>query len=175
MLATARVPVQVDIGFGDAVESQAGLFPTLLNLPAPWLRLYPRETVIAEKVHAMVVLGLLNGRLKDFYDIWYLSRVGSFSGSSLATALERTFEARMTPMPRELPSALTQRFLAVPGKPQMWTAFARKAALPASTPSLDAIQKDIEIFIWPVLSTGKSFDANWAPSGPWSGDSFILT
>lgn len=97
-LGKARVPIQVDIGFGDVVTPkpvQTG-FPTLLDFPAPRLAMYPKETVVAEKFEAMVKLGLANSRMKDFYDIWTLSQEFDFDGSVLSAAILATFNRRRT-------------------------------------------------------------------------------
>ena len=84
-LGNARIPIQIDIGFGDAVtpEPDEVIYPTLLDGPAPTLKAYPRETVVAEKFQAMVMLGIANSRMKDFYDLWILMRQFEFSGPAL--------------------------------------------------------------------------------------------
>jgi Nucleotidyl transferase AbiEii toxin, Type IV TA system len=91
-LEKARIPMQIDIGFGDVVspEAEERDYPTLLDLPAAHLRMYPRETVIAEKFEAMVDLGTLNTRMKDFFDIWLLASQFNFTGPELAQAIEKT-------------------------------------------------------------------------------------
>src|SRR6202048_730900 len=105
----AKVRVLVDIGFGDAVEP--GLvdteLPVLLDLPAPRLRSYARETVVAEKFQAMVVLGRANSRMKDFYDIWVLARSFESKGDALARAIAATFARRKTELPIQRPDAWT--------------------------------------------------------------------
>ena len=97
-LENARIPMQMDVGFGDVVHPSAreSSYPTILNFPAPRLRMYPRETVVAEKLEAMVFLGTVNSRMKDFYDIWLLARQFEFSGTDLAVAIARTFAKRGT-------------------------------------------------------------------------------
>ncbi|MCL2777964.1 MAG: nucleotidyl transferase AbiEii/AbiGii toxin family protein [Polyangiaceae bacterium] len=114
-IGTAVVPLQVDIGFGDAVTPglQVVDFPTLLPAPAPRLRIYPRETVIAEKLEAMVHCGMANSRMKDFFDIWFLACGFEFDGPLLASAIHATFERRQTRMPERDPVALTQEFKGV--------------------------------------------------------------
>jgi hypothetical protein len=104
----ARVRVVIDIGFGDAIEPglEETELPVLLDLPAPRLRAYARETVIAEKFQAMVMLGRANSRMKDLYDIWLLSRAYEFKGDRLARAIDATFKRRKTDIPRERPDAL---------------------------------------------------------------------
>ena len=103
-----RIAVQVDVGFGDAVTPGVveAEFPTLLDSPAPHLRVYPRETVVAEKFEAVVRLGIANTRMKDFYDLWAMATMFEFSGGSLAEALAATFQRRGTPLPVEPPAAL---------------------------------------------------------------------
>jgi len=124
-IATARVRVTVDIGFGDAVEPEIAELdlPVLLDLPIPRIRAYPREAVIAEKFQAMVVLGRANSRMKDFYDIWLLSRVYEFNDESLARAIAATFARRRTPIPKTPPDALTPAFAADLAKQQQWGSF----------------------------------------------------
>jgi predicted nucleotidyltransferase component of viral defense system len=123
----ARVPVAIDVGFGDALEPGAEMldYPTLLDQPAPKLRAYARETVIAEKFQAMVALGRANSRMKDFYDIWLLATTFPFEGDRLARAIMATFERRKTAIPDQLPDALTSDFGEDPAKIQQWEAFKR--------------------------------------------------
>jgi len=171
VLGNARVPVQVDVGFGDAVEPDEGEYPTLIGLPVPRLRLYPRETVVAEKLHAMVVLGLLNGRLKDFYDVWYLSSTTTFDSERLGQAIANTFAIRETSLPATLPDALTRAFVEVPGKPLMWKGFVRKAGLPSETPALEGVVAAVAAFAWPVVAAearGNRLRGIWTPAAGWS-------
>ncbi|MFM9939202.1 MAG: nucleotidyl transferase AbiEii/AbiGii toxin family protein [Hyphomicrobiaceae bacterium] len=121
----ARVSVTMDIGFGDAVEPGTEIidYPVLLDLPVPRLRAYARETVIAEKFQAMVVLGRANSRMKDFYDIWILSRSFAFDSDRLARAIHATFARRNTVIPQDPPDALTPAFAADPQKQIQWRAF----------------------------------------------------
>src|SRR5215210_5290390 len=128
-IAAARVRIQVDIGFGDAVTPSAVLvdFPTLLGFPAPRLRAYPRETVVAEKVEAIVQLGIANSRMKDFFDVAMLADLFPFDGALLARAIRATFARRLTALPHGLPVALTDAFANDASKRTQWTAFVRKA------------------------------------------------
>lgn len=100
-LENARIPMQIDIGFGDVIVPEAALtdYPVLLGLATPRLLAYPRETVVAEKFEAMVKLGQLNSRLKDFFDLWLLSRQFQFDGRILAQAVRETFANRHTTIP----------------------------------------------------------------------------
>jgi predicted nucleotidyltransferase component of viral defense system len=127
----ARVRVVIDIGYGDATEP--GLndieLPVLLDQPAPNLRAYPYETVIAEKFQAMVALGLANTRLKDFYDIWILAQTYDFKDDRLARAIAATFARRKTEIPTERPDGLTPAFAGDPTKQQQWAAFVEEVAV----------------------------------------------
>jgi predicted nucleotidyltransferase component of viral defense system len=135
-IAEAKVRVQIDVGFGDAITPEAIEidFPALLSFPAPRLRAYPRETVIAEKLDAMVQLGLANSRMKDFYDLKLLSELFDFDGAVLVRAIRATFSRRNTPIPSEAPAALSPQFVGDSGKAKQWLAFASKsgAALSAN-------------------------------------------
>ena len=130
-LAAARIFIQVDIGFGDAVipDAEEMEYPTLLDFPKPRLLVYPREAVIAEKFQAMTMLGIANSRMKDFYDIWVLSRKFGFQGKALGEAIKATFARRETPLPTESPLALTQEFCDDQGKQAQWRAFINRAKL----------------------------------------------
>jgi Nucleotidyl transferase AbiEii toxin, Type IV TA system len=109
----ARVPIQIDVGFGDAITPSAVdiNYPTLLDGPAPYLRAYPAETVVAEKFEALVSLGLANSRMKDFYDLWLISRTFSFTDAGLGEAIRRTFERRRTDLPADVPTGLSDAFV----------------------------------------------------------------
>jgi predicted nucleotidyltransferase component of viral defense system len=126
----ARINLTIDIGFGDALEPGAEVvnFPVMLDFPAPRLRAYARETVIAEKFQAMVALGRANSRMKDFYDIWILSRSFSFDDDRLARAIAATFARRRTAIPTEPPDALTPAFAADEQKQKQWRAFIEDVA-----------------------------------------------
>jgi predicted nucleotidyltransferase component of viral defense system len=127
----ARVRVVVDVGFGDAVFPgvEEMELPVLLDQPAPRLRAYPRETMIAEKFHAMVVLGRANSRMKDFYDIWILKRSFAFKGDVLARAIAATFARRKTEIPAGRPDALSGAFAEDPLKQRQWEAFLQDVAV----------------------------------------------
>ena len=117
-LAGARVRLQVDVGFGDAVVPRPETidYPTLLDFPPPRVLAYPREVVVAEKFQALVELGMANTRMKDFYDLWVLARRFAFDGERLSKAIAATFERRRTPIPLGPPLALTQEFHDDPAK-----------------------------------------------------------
>lgn len=146
-LAGARITVVIDIGFGDAIEPgvEEISLPVLLDLPVPRLRAYARETVVAEKFQAMVMLGLANTRMKDFYDIWMLSRNYDFDGERLSRAIAATFERRGTAIPEEVPDALTSTFSTDATKQRQWAAFVRDLA--ADLPSLETIVNELAVFL----------------------------
>ncbi|HET7506031.1 MAG TPA: nucleotidyl transferase AbiEii/AbiGii toxin family protein, partial [Kofleriaceae bacterium] len=130
-VTNAQVRLQIDVGFGDAITPAASVveFPPLLDFPAPRLRAYPRETVVAEKLEAMVQLGMANSRMKDFYDIAVLARGFDFDGEVLARAIRATFERRKTPLPTTTPVALTAAFAEDPMKKTQWSGLVRKAGV----------------------------------------------
>jgi hypothetical protein len=111
-LYSARIPLQIDIGYGDVVfpSPENVVFPTILGSAAPKLRAYTRYTVVAEKFNAMVELGPINSRLKDFYDIWLMCKVFEFDGSVLIQAIQNTFRKRKTDVPKSAPFAFTAEF-----------------------------------------------------------------
>ncbi|MBY3044137.1 nucleotidyl transferase AbiEii/AbiGii toxin family protein [Rhizobium leguminosarum] len=124
-ISGARINLTIDIGFGDALEPGVEIldYPSMLDFPMPRLRAYARETVIAEKFQAMVMLGRVNSRMKDFYDIWILSRSFDFSDDRLARAIAATFKRRETSIPTNLPDALTDAFGKDQQKQRQWRAF----------------------------------------------------
>ena len=126
-LAGARIPITVDIGFGDAVEPGVEDIdlPVLLDMPSPHLRAYPPETVIAEKFHAMVVLGRANSRMKDYYDVWMLTSAFEIEHEQMRRAIAATFARRSTVIPTVVPDGLSDAFATDPGKLRPWDAFAR--------------------------------------------------
>ena len=162
-LGTARIPLQIDIGFGDAItpKSQVVTYPTLLDFPAPLLHAYPRETVVAEKFQAMVVLGIANSRMKDFYDIWTLSKKFRFEGQTLSDAIRATFERRQTALPSSTPLALTSEFSRDRQKATQWAAFVHKGKLVDQPPPLNEVAELLELFLLPpTLAAAKN--SSWA-------------
>jgi predicted nucleotidyltransferase component of viral defense system len=147
-LEQARGRVQIDVGFGDIVtpEPVEMVYPTLLEMPAFLLKVYPRETVIAEKFQAMVSLDWQNSRMKDFYDLWFLATHFSFESELLLKALKATFERRRTPLPEELPVALTEEFENDVNKQTQWKAFLRKNRL--GVMEWQTVLRIIRRFVW---------------------------
>lgn len=172
-IKTAVLRLQVDVGFGDVVTPAPELlaFPTLLDFPAPRLRAYPRETVVAEKVEAMVQLGLANSRMKDFFDLAVLSRTFDFDGKLLIRAVLATFARRRTPLPREIPVALTTDFLRDPSKQIQWSGFVRKASIPKPI-SLEETVGTVRGFVAPLLEAAsheRGSLGNWRAGFGWDG------
>jgi hypothetical protein len=170
-LQNMPLPMQIDVGFGDVVHPGATMtnYPTILDQAAPQLRGYSRETAIAEKFEAMVKLGLLNSRLKDFYDIWLLSRQFTFDGASLATAIEKTFVHRGTPVTPE-PTAFSAAFAADASKVAQWRAFLRKSRLDNAPQELASVTKAIALFLSQpaaAIRDGRPFSQVWPAAGPW--------
>lgn len=170
-VATAKVRLQVDVGFGDVVTPETEMvdLPPLLDFPAPRLRAYPRETVVAEKLDAMVRLGLANSRMKDFYDLALLARMFEFDGTLLVRAIRVTFERRGTPLPAALPSALTPVFAGDPAKAAQWGAFVRKSG-GADLGDLPAVVAEVARFAdRPLAAAGGAgpSPSRWPAGGPW--------
>jgi predicted nucleotidyltransferase component of viral defense system len=131
-LAGARIPITVDIGFGDAVEPGVEDIdlPVLLEMPSPHLRAYPPETVVAEKFHAMVALGRANSRMKDYYDVWMLTSAFEIEQERLRRAIVATFARRNTLVPTVVPDGLSDAFADDAGKQRQWDAFTRSLSGP---------------------------------------------
>jgi len=121
----SRIPMQIHIGFGDSIYPRAKeiKYPVILDLPKPKIKGYPAESVISEKFEAMVKLGLLNSRMKDFYDIWLMMRQFKFSGPKLVEALERTFEHRKTLLPEKSPFFTEEIYNENSDRQTLWKAF----------------------------------------------------
>jgi predicted nucleotidyltransferase component of viral defense system len=171
-LGNARIPVQIDIGFGDVVTPEPAEveFPALLGFPKPRVRAYPRETVIAEKFWIMAQLAMGNTRLKDYYDLWVLSKNFSFDGQLLCQAIQATFARRKTSLPSEIPIALTPAFSKNPLKQSQWTAFLKKGRLEKESLSLADVVPALHDFLMPptlALVAATPFAQAWPAGGPW--------
>lgn len=175
-LAGARIPMQIDIGFGNAIEPAAteADYPTLLDMPAPRIRAYPHEAVVAEKFHAMAVLGEINSRYKDFYDVYALASQFDFDGERITRAIAATFDRRRTPIGVALPAALTPRFYADDRRAAQWRAYLTRNRLPGAPADLTSAGELIRAFLeppWHALAAGRSFSDRWPPAGPWTASS----
>ncbi len=171
-LHTAKIPVQIDIGIGDAVYPAPTLidFPTLLEMPSPRLKAYKTETVVAEKLETIVRRGMNNTRLKDYFDLLYLSRHFEFNGSSLVTAIRKTFERRETEMESDPPVGLTSQFYESPTRIALWNPFARKLGELTEGLSLESLVEEVARFVLLPLNAaqlGEEFNQKWKPGGPW--------
>lgn len=171
-LGNARIHLQVDIGFGDVITPAADEveYPSLLGLPSTRLRAYPRETVIAEKLEAMVVLGMANSRMKDFWDVWMMSRKLQFDGRTLARAIQATFQQRRSEFTQATPTAFTEEFAGNPDKSTQWNAFLSRNRLDAGGMDLAQIIQEIRLFLMtPMIAAadGQELEATWTAGGPW--------
>ena len=169
-IQNARVSMQFDIGFGDSVypEAEFQAYPKLLNtFPAPGIFVYSRYTVIAEKFEAITSLGMLNSRLKDFFDIWLLSERFDFDFHLLEQAIAKTFRRRGTPIPADLPVGLTREFYEDPLKQSQWRAFLKKVS-PEPTPgSLQEVTDRISAFLQPFIGSENHRLTKWVAGKGW--------
>ncbi len=171
-LANVRQTVQIDFGVGDAVHPQPQVveYPVLLTNSPIRLHAYPVEAAIAEKFHAMVELDLQNSRMKNFYDIWILSRTLAFSGHGLSQAIRYTFQRRQTSVPTVAPVALTAAFYGDPIHVRQWSAFVRRIGEAALADDFTRVAGDLIQFLMPVAeaaATSVDPPVRWEPPGPW--------
>lgn len=174
MLGNVRIPLQVDVGAGDAVVPPPEVldYPSLLDLPRARIRAYRPETSIAEKTEAMVSRGVANSRMKDFFDIYGLAETRKFEGDTMRAALAATFARRGTAIPAERPLALTREFGADPQKVVQWTAFVRRTRRPELN-DLSAIVGTLDRFLWPALQAARRnvpWRRTWTSRGGWSAE-----
>ena len=171
-LAEARIHVQIDVGFGDAITPAATdlKFPTLLaDMPSPNVLAYPTETIVAEKVEAMVHLGLSNSRMKDFTDIAIAARRNPFDGSTLVAAIGATFRRRGTQLPESEMVALSEQFVRDARAQANWKAYVKREGL-RGFESLVQVIEELRAFLSRPIEharTGETFGAKWTPGGPW--------
>jgi hypothetical protein len=175
LLGKARVAMQIDVGFGDVVTPGAEnvTYPALLDLPAPEIAGYPRETVVAEKFQAMVYLRTINSRMKDFYDIWLLAGQFAFNGRSLANAIAATFANRETAID-VAPIAFTPEFTEQSSTLAQWSAFRSRLPNAPCPEKLSAVVAILSEFLLPVARAcvnGESFELHWSRGGPWASGS----
>ncbi|CAN7525594.1 nucleotidyl transferase AbiEii/AbiGii toxin family protein [Variovorax sp. LjRoot130] len=173
-IGNVRCALQIDVGFGDAVtpEPQTIVFPVLLDdLAAPTLKVYPIYTVIAEKFHAMTVLGLANTRMKDFFDIAFIAQRTDLDGATLARAIAATFARRGTALPTQAPTALTPAFGDDDVKRRQWQAFLNKSRIAVAAGTLPETVTLLHTLLWPatqVAGSGSNATAAWkAPEKQW--------
>ncbi len=152
-LGNARIPLQIDVGFGDALTPapQEIEYPTILDLPAPRLRAYHPATVIAEKFNAMVVHGYMNSRMKDFYDVYILLNHMNIDDALLSQAIKATFKRRKNELPQQLPVAFSADFLEDGTKELQWVGFLNRSNLSNSKLTLADVIKNLRNRLWPVI------------------------
>lgn len=171
-VGNARIPVQADIGFGDAftLEAEEIEFPSLLEVPKPVLRAYTKETSLAEKFEALVTLGERNSRMKDYFDIWLLSQRFDFKGELLAGAIAMTFVRRKTEIPSAVPVGLSLGFATDLTKQIQWKAFWRKAVRAEPIPDFKDVVEHAAGFLLPAAQAARTnpmWQSVWSKGGPW--------
>lgn len=172
-LSKAEILVQVDVGFGDAITPGAKeiTYPAILDFEPPKIRAYPRETVVAEKLQAIVVLGMANSRMKDYYDLWILSRQFSFAGPDLAKAITATFNRRNTAIPDQIPTGLSDAFSIDTEKVAQWKAFLKRNALKDASEYFMQVITELRGFLLPPLQASNmqaEFRKHWTAGSPWA-------
>ena len=168
-LDAARITMQIDVGFGDIVYPgpSTSTLPVMLDMPAAELLCYSKESVIAEKFEAMVKLGSLNSRMKDFYDIWLLSRMLDFDGAALCEAVRQTFTQRKTAMPEAI-IAFSDGF--AQDKQVQWRAFRNRLPHEQIPESFAEIVGAVRALLAPVaeaVANKQTIPVHWAAPGPW--------
>lgn len=171
-LGRSRVTMQVDVAFGDSVYPAPTHinYPVILDLPKPHLKGYPPESVVSEKFEAMVKLGSLNSRMKDFYDLWLMPRQFDFGGTRLIEALKRTFKHRKSTLPGHKPIFAEEIYDDKSDRQALWSAFLRKGEIKHAPEKLSKVAQEIEKFlIGPLgaISKGQGYDQEWKAPGPW--------
>lgn len=170
-LGNARIAMQIDIGFSDVMTPGPVKisYPTILDQPRPQLNAYNHQTVVAEKFEAMVKLGMLNSRMKDFFDVWVLSQNFDFDGRELAEAIQKTFARRQSLVVADA-VCFTADFAADPSKSTQWSAFLRNGRLTDTPTRFAQIVESVRLFLQPVaekLAASEVFEGKWSPGGPW--------
>lgn len=172
MMEKARIPLQIDVGFGDKITPgpEQIAFPSLLGQELAQLSAYPKETVIAEKFEAMVSLGEANSRMKDFYDIHFLSRHYAFDGNILRQAIAATFAVRVTTIPAGVIHPLSAEFSRDPARQRLWIGFLKRLGLKDVEISFEIVTQQIAAFVQaPVQAANQNadFSRTWSPHGTW--------
>ena len=168
-LTNARIPLQFDIGIGDAITPAPELtdFPVLLDGPAPQLKTYPMVTAIAEKAEVMITRGIINSRMKDFYDIWLLSELFDHDYSILCKAIRNTFTRRKVPIPTKMPDAWTSQFATSPIKSTQWKAFLHNNILYLAPADFSLVIDRIATFLNPVFFPPVDLPKKWVAAQGW--------
>jgi hypothetical protein len=171
-LGESDIPIQVDVGFGNAIVPgpEEREYRTILGDPPPRILAYPPESVVAEKMHAMVTLGERNSRYKDFYDLHAIAKGFPFERSTLVRAARATFERRATPIPAETPAALAGPFYSSESRAQQWRAYVTRNRLEGVLSDFGLVGDVIIGFLrplWEDLGAGRAPAGDWPPGGPW--------
>jgi len=171
-LGRTRIAMQIDVGFGDVIypKPTAIDYPVILEFPKPHLKGYPAESVVSEKFEAMVRFGLLNSRMKDFYDILLMIRQYNFNGMELAEALKKTFKHRKTPLPKHKPLFAEEIHNEMSDRQTLWRTFLRKGNIQNTPERLCMVAREIEDFlIDPInaINMERAFNEKWDISGSW--------
>lgn len=172
MLEAARINLQIDIGFGDAIQPPPNdvNYPVLLDAPSPHIRAYPHEAVVAEKFHTMVSHGERNTRFKDFYDLYVLAKQFPFDGQQLAGAVAATFERRRTAITPVQSTAVSTGFFSQEARATQWRTYLGRNGLPGAPADFTVVGETITAFLGPVsnaLATDQDFTSSWEAGGPW--------
>ena len=173
-VGSARIQVRIDIGFGDAIQPPPSdtRYPTLLEgSPQPWIRAYPPEAVVAEKLHAMVSLGEQNSRYKDFYDVFTIAKYVSFTGERLSQSIRATFDRRRTVISPDLPPSLASPFYAETARAEQWRAYLVRNSLPEAPDDFGIVGNVIQSFLvapWRALAQGSVSTGVWSGGGTWA-------
>lgn len=174
-ISGARIRMRIDIGFGNAIQPPPidADYPTLLEISRPRIRVYSRESVVAEKLHAMVVLGERNSRYKDFFDLHALAQHSSFEGDSLVRAMGATFAQRRTTISQNLPVALTPRFYNDVERAEQWRTYLGRNELPGVPSDFGIVGEWLLSFLrgpWDALARGSGFTGTWPAGGLWRNE-----
>ena len=171
-IGNARTPLQIDVGFGDAtaVEPVDVEFPSLLGMPTPKVRAYRMETALAEKYAAAVTLGILNSRMKDYFDFWFLAKHFAFDGQELTDSIRATFERRANKLPAETPVGFSEAFWSDPSRQAVWKAFWKKSVKTGPAISLEEVVSFAASFLVPpaiAAAKKEKFPHHWKVGGLW--------
>ena len=172
MLEGARIPMRIDIGFGDVIHPPPSdaCYPTLLGGPPPRIRIYPRESVVAEKFHAMVLLQGRNTRYKDFYDVYGLALHFAFEGECLTKSIGASFVQRGTAISVTLPIVLTAGFYANADRAIQWHRYLDQDNLSMVPANFGVTGELLRSFLtgpWDALARNRKFAGSWPEGGPW--------
>lgn len=169
-IGKAKVVLQIDIGIGDYIYPNPILrnIPSILKLHSPNIVSYPIETVIAEKLEAIIVLSLLTSRMKDFYDLYVISSSSNLDYSTVKTAIENTFNRRITPIPNEMPEDLSEQVYEDVTKKQQWKAFVGKLRNEHTDMQFSTVIKRIQDFTRVFWINNKDKPSTWEPEKGWT-------